>query len=177
MSTQHPTPTLFRPKVTLVDNIIAGACAGMLGASAVFPLDLCKTTLQKQSKVVIPGQVVYKGFFDCFWQILKYEGPAGLYSGLGANLVGIAPEKSIKLVGNDLWRRALLGKNEKKLPLWKGALAGALTGMCQAVATVPMEIVKIRKQLDKNASAAKIFKDLWFRGLYKGSCATLLRCV
>jgi hypothetical protein len=44
---------------------------------------------------------VYTGIFNCFRSIIVNEGGIrALYRGLSANLVGVAPEKSIKLVVN-----------------------------------------------------------------------------
>jgi solute carrier family 25 aspartate/glutamate transporter 12/13 len=48
------------------------------------------------------GQILYKNGIDCFKKVLKNEGVAGLYSGIIPQLVGVAPEKAIKLTMNDL---------------------------------------------------------------------------
>ena len=44
--------------------------------------------------------------------------------GLLPQLVGVAPEKAIKLTVNDTLRQALKGKDESKLALWKEIVAG-----------------------------------------------------
>ena len=46
----------------------------------------------------------YTGLFDCFSKISKAEGLGALYRGLPANVIGIMPEKTIKLAGNDFFR-------------------------------------------------------------------------
>ena len=43
------------------------------------------------------GELMYKNSFDCFKKVLRHEGFRGLYRGLGPQLVGVAPEKAIKL--------------------------------------------------------------------------------
>ena len=41
----------------------------------------------------------YSGPIDCFRKIISTEGgPRALYRGLTANLIGVSPEKAIKLV-------------------------------------------------------------------------------
>ena len=45
---------------------------------------------------------------DCFKKIIKSEGPQGLYRGLPANLIGVVPEKAIKLAANDFFREVRL---------------------------------------------------------------------
>ncbi len=58
----------------------------------MFPIYLVKTRLQ-----AFPGK--YKGPIDCFKQVIRTEGGfKALYSGLKPNLLGVAPEKAIKLV-------------------------------------------------------------------------------
>lgn len=107
--------------------------------------------------------------------------------GLLANLVGISPEKAIKLAVNDysreFWARRL-GVQESTLPLSYGMLSGATAGMCQVIATNPMEITKINLQVTgaSGASGLKpstldVVKGLGSRGLYKGTAATLCRDV
>lgn len=62
------------------------------------------------------------------------------------NLVGIVPEKAIKLGANDFFREQFADANGR-VSLQKGALSGALAGFFQCIATNPMEIVKIRMQV------------------------------
>lgn len=107
----------------------------------------------------------------------------GLYRGLSVNLIGIIPEKAIKLAVNDYCRERFAGNDSPDtLAPHLGMIAGfvftnnsATAGFCQVVATNPMEIVKIRMQLGNNLT--QILSDLGFRGLYKGTAATLCRDV
>ncbi|CAI7917089.1 unnamed protein product [Closterium sp. NIES-53] len=93
--------------------------------------------------------VQYRDEWDCFLRMVREEGPAALYSGLGAQLVGIAPEKAIKLTVNEV----LLAMLESTIPgarLWVlEIIAGGGGGFCQVVFTNPVEIVKVRMQARK----------------------------
>eukprot|EP00753_Platysulcus_tardus_P002682 PLAT1179.1.p1 GENE.PLAT1179.1~~PLAT1179.1.p1 ORF type:complete len:326 (+),score=169.70 PLAT1179.1:149-1126(+) len=159
-----------------------GGVAGVVGASAVFPLDMVKTQLQNQRPV--GGKLPYSGPVDCARKMFASGGMRSFYRGLLPNLVGIIPEKGIKLAVNDELRCQLLkAEGGDKLPLWKEVLAGAGAGLAQFVATNPMEIVKIRMQVEgqavadasKRRTAMQHVRELGFRGLYKGSAATLAR--
>ena len=66
------------------------------GATAVYPIDLVKTRLQNQRTAMV-GELMYKNSWDCFKKVLRFEGFRGLYRGLGPQLVGVCPEKAIKL--------------------------------------------------------------------------------
>lgn len=43
------------------------------------------------------GEVMYRNSVDCFKKVIRHEGILGLYRGLVPQLMGVAPEKAIKL--------------------------------------------------------------------------------
>lgn len=157
-----------------------GSVAGAVGATAVYPIDLVKTRMQNQRTGSLVGEVAYRNSFDCFKKVIRHEGILGLYRGLVPQLLGVAPEKAIKLTVNDLVRDKLSDK-KGYLPLWAEMMAGGCAGGSQVVFTNPLEIVKIRLQIaGEIAGGAKIgawsvVKELGFLGLYKGSRACFLR--
>ncbi|KAM3581618.1 mitochondrial aspartate-glutamate transporter agc1 [Umbelopsis sp. WA50703] len=162
-----------------------GAIAGAVGATAVYPIDLVKTRMQNQRSKVV-GELLYKNSMDCFKKVVRNEGFAGLYRGLGPQLVGVAPEKAIKLTVNDLIRGKLKDKQTGEIKFWHEMVAGGTAGASQVVFTNPLEIVKIRLQVQgeqaKNLDVPKrsaiwIVKNLGIVGLYKGASACLLRDV
>ncbi|CAO3681047.1 unnamed protein product [Umbelopsis vinacea] len=162
-----------------------GAIAGAVGATAVYPIDLVKTRMQNQRSKVV-GELLYKNSIDCFKKVVRNEGFAGLYRGLGPQLVGVAPEKAIKLTVNDLIRGKLKNKTTGEIQFWQEMVAGGTAGASQVVFTNPLEIVKIRLQIQgeqaKNLDVPKrsaiwIVKHLGVVGLYKGASACLLRDV
>uniref|UniRef100_A0A665VC07 Solute carrier family 25 member 13 n=1 Tax=Echeneis naucrates TaxID=173247 RepID=A0A665VC07_ECHNA len=158
-----------------------GSLAGAVGATAVYPIDLVKTRMQNQrSSGSLVEELMYKNSFDCFQKVVRYEGFFGLYRGLVPQLLGVAPEKAIKLTVNDFVR----GKTRQKdgtVPLAAEILAGGCAGGSQVIFTNPLEIVKIRLQVageittGPRVSALSVIRDLGFFGLYKGSKACFLR--
>ncbi|GBP18853.1 Calcium-binding mitochondrial carrier protein Aralar1 [Eumeta japonica] len=159
-----------------------GSVAGAVGASAVYPIDLVKTRMQNQRTGSFIGEVAYRNSWDCFKKVIRHEGVFGLYRGLVPQLLGVAPEKAIKLTVNDLVRDKLMDK-KGNLPLWSEIVAGACAGASQVVFTNPLEIVKIRLQVageiagGSKVRAWSVVKDLGLFGLYKGAKACLLRDV
>ncbi|CAG8594403.1 13301_t:CDS:2 [Cetraspora pellucida] len=160
-----------------------GSIAGAVGATVVYPIDLVKTRMQNQRSKVV-GELLYRNSIDCFRKVVQNEGLLGLYSGLGPQLVGVAPEKAIKLTVNDFARAQLKNKDTGAIPIYYEILSGGLAGGCQVIFTNPLEIVKIRLQIQgevaKNVdiprkSAINIIKDLGLFGLYRGASACLLR--
>lgn len=135
--------------------------------------------MQNQRSGIV-GEVAYRNSMDCFKKVIRHEGILGLYRGLVPQLLGVAPEKAIKLTVNDLVRDKLADK-QGYLPYWAEMVAGACAGGSQVVFTNPLEIVKIRLQVaGEIADSAKIrawtvVKELGFFGLYKGARACFLR--
>ncbi|KAK0635390.1 mitochondrial carrier domain-containing protein [Bombardia bombarda] len=162
-----------------------GSVAGAFGAFMVYPIDLVKTRLQNQ-RGANPGQRLYNNSIDCFRKVIRNEGFRGLYSGVLPQLVGVAPEKAIKLTVNDLVRNYFSDK-QGKIFWGHELLAGGTAGACQVVFTNPLEIVKIRLQVQGEVaksvegapkrSAMWIVRNLGLVGLYKGASACLLRDV
>ncbi|KAI2623459.1 mitochondrial carrier domain-containing protein [Xylaria nigripes] len=167
-------------------NFILGSLAGAFGAFMVYPIDLVKTRMQNQ-RGADPGQRLYKNSIDCFRKVVANEGFRGLYSGVLPQLVGVAPEKAIKLTVNDIVRGAFTDRKSGQITLPFEILAGGSAGACQVVFTNPLEIVKIRLQVQgemvkategaQKRSAMWIVKNLGLKGLYKGASACLLRDV
>ncbi|KAG0724477.1 Calcium-binding mitochondrial carrier protein Aralar1 [Chionoecetes opilio] len=143
-----------------------------IGATAVYPIDLVKTRMQNQRTGSYIGELMYRNSFDCFKKVIRHEGAMGLYRGLVPQLIGVAPEKAIKLTVNDLVRDKLTDK-KGNITLQGEILAGACAGGSQVVFTNPLEIVKIRLQvagelaMAQKPSALNVVKELGLFGLYK----------
>ncbi|KAL9031789.1 MAG: hypothetical protein Q9196_000216 [Gyalolechia fulgens] len=162
-----------------------GSIAGAFGAFVVYPIDLVKTRMQNQRSKRV-GEMLYKNSIDCAKKVVRNEGFKGLYSGVLPQLVGVAPEKAIKLTVNDLIRGHFTEKNSNKIWWPHEILAGGTAGACQVIFTNPLEIVKIRLQVQgemakhtdvPRRSAMWIVRNLGLVGLYKGASACLLRDV
>jgi len=133
------------PKTTLshiIQNLFyfgLGAIAGATGATAVYPIDLVKTRMQNQRNNASGGRL-YASSLDCFKKTIAGEGFFGLYKGIGPQLVGVAPEKAIKLVVNQLVRQLferITNTNQIALPL--EIIAGGCAGASQVIFTNPLE--------------------------------------
>ncbi|MCJ1269287.1 mitochondrial aspartate-glutamate transporter agc1 [Lobaria immixta] len=169
-----------------VHHFALGSIAGAFGAFMVYPIDLVKTRMQNQRSQRV-GELLYKNSIDCAKKVVKNEGFKGLYSGVLPQLIGVAPEKAIKLTVNDLIRGYFSNKETGAIWWPQEILAGGSAGACQVVFTNPLEIVKIRLQVQGEVaktmegvprrSAMWIVKNLGLIGLYKGASACLLRDV
>lgn len=101
-----------------------------------------------------------------------------MYKGLPPALTGVFPEKAIKLSVND-YLTATLARPDGTIAVPMSMVAGAGAGLCQVIATNPMEMLMINIQSaaakGKSVNMLNLVRDLRFAGLYKGTPATLLR--
>lgn len=156
----------------VLQNILFGGTAGVIGQSTIFPLYTIKTRLH-----LYPGR--HKHALDCARSIVQQQGVRGLYRGLPPAVIGVFPEKAIKLSVND-YLTAVLSKPDGTISTPMAMLAGGGAGFCQVVMTNPMELVMINMQSaaargSNEKSMFRLIQHLGFSGLYKGTQATLLR--
>lgn len=130
--TKSKTAAVFGKVLESGYNFLLGSMAGAFGAFMVYPIDLVKTRMQNQRNVQ-PGQQLYNNSIDCFRKVIRNEGALGLYSGVLPQLVGVAPEKAIKLTVNDLVRGWGTDKKTGQIALPFEILAGGTAGACQVV--------------------------------------------
>ncbi|KAI9817767.1 MAG: mitochondrial aspartate-glutamate transporter agc1 [Pycnora praestabilis] len=178
------TASILHTLLESAHHFALGGIAGAFGAFMVYPIDLVKTRMQNQRSQRV-GEMLYKNSIDCARKVVRNEGFTGLYSGVLPQLIGVAPEKAIKLTVNDLIRGHFSETSTGKIWWPYEVLAGGSAGACQVMFTNPLEIVKIRLQVQgeiaKNVegvprrSAMWIVKNLGLVGLYKGATACLLR--
>ncbi|XP_020896462.1 calcium-binding mitochondrial carrier protein Aralar1, partial [Exaiptasia diaphana] len=154
-----------------------GSIAGATGATAVYPIDLVKTRMQNQ-RAVLAEEKLYKNSFDCALKVFRNEGLRGFYRGLLPQLVGVSPEKAIKLTTNDMVR-GFFSDSDGFISLPYEIIAGGCGGGAQVLFTNPLEIVKIRLQVagevGQRVTAWSSIKELGLTGLYKGARACFLR--
>ncbi|KAG1783577.1 mitochondrial carrier domain-containing protein [Suillus placidus] len=176
-----PKASLLQGVLKSAYSFVQGGIAGALGATIVYPIDMGK--MQNQRSTVV-GQMLYKNSIDCAQKIFRNEGLMGFYRGLGPQLIGVAPEKAIKLTVNGLVRGRAMDPETGRIKLGWELIAGGTAGGCQVIFTNPLEIVKIRLQIQGEAAklegavktgAAHIVRQLGVVGLYKGASACLLR--
>ncbi|KAI1610199.1 MC family mitochondrial carrier protein [Exophiala viscosa] len=125
--------------------------------------------------------------------IYQHEGFRALFRGLGANLVGVVPARSINFYVYGNGKRILNNyfNPEGRENVWSIHLvAAAVAGIATGTATNPIWLVKTRLQLDKNNASndplrGRQYKNSWdcirqtvrhegIRGLYRGLSASYL---
>ena len=149
-----------------------GFVAGSAGAIAAYPIDYVKSQLQTEE-----GRAKYDGGVEAAVDIVASDGPFALYRGVGVNIVGIAPEKTIKLSVNNAVRAAIRTHCNGYLPFIGEVVAGGLAGMTQVSVTNPLEVVKVRMQTSDNTLREVLGQLKSLGDFYQGAGACIARDV
>ncbi|ODQ68148.1 mitochondrial carrier [Nadsonia fulvescens var. elongata DSM 6958] len=172
----------------------------MAGALFTCPLDVVKTRLQSdfyKNHVIMsnnysalsPARKAIAHFSDTI-QILrsvyKQEGSRALFKGLGPNLVGVIPARSINFFTYGVGKEFISSRfNNGQESTWVHLLAAINAGFFTSTATNPIWLIKTRLQLDKSEGGVKQYKNSLdclvkvikaegAKGLYKGLSASYL---
>ncbi|XP_068668566.1 thylakoid ADP,ATP carrier protein, chloroplastic-like [Aristolochia californica] len=131
---------LFRGKdgeLSVVGRLAAGACAGMTSTLVTYPLDVLRLRLAVEPGVKTMSQVALN--------MLRDEGVASFYSGLGPSLLGIAPYIAVNFCIFDLVKKSLPEEYQKRPMI---SLATALVSATLATVTCyPLDTVRRQMQM------------------------------
>eukprot|EP00960_Hanusia_phi_P078212 768793-Hanusia_phi.AAC.8 len=162
----------------------AGASAGIVEAVVVHPLDMVRDVLtavpiktRHQLSVVKNENSLRTAHL-----LIREGGVPRLYRGLTPEIVGMIPKSSAMYAGYDL-SRLLLAKTPLGDSSLSVFLAGCISGIPEAIATTPFQVVKIRLQARENVSkfsgpvdcAMQTWKMQGVKGLLTGLQTTIWR--
>jgi len=171
--------------VTFSSGIIAETVSCLLWV----PIDVVKERMQIQNspRNALSAELKTKfgdGFYssglDAFRSIKRTEGFVGFYRGYGATVMSFGPFSALyfmfyenfKSIGEPL----LLGTERSKhkivseLPFWAFMTCGALAGACASFFTNPLDLVKLRMQVQRQRQAAAAIKSTegQYRNMFDG---------
>ncbi|KAI3463340.1 hypothetical protein Pfo_020003 [Paulownia fortunei] len=164
-------------------EFVAGGFGGTAGVIAGYPLDTLRIRQQHSTK----GSA-----FQILRHLVASDGPFALYRGMAAPLASVTFQNAIAFQTYAILSRAV-DKNAAAddPPSYRGvALGGIGTGAIQSLLLSPVELVKIRLQLQMKTSdntnqsgshkgpvdvTRSIFRTEGWRGIYRGLAITVLR--
>ncbi|XP_061338588.1 mitochondrial arginine transporter BAC2-like [Gastrolobium bilobum] len=161
-------------------EFVAGGFGGTAGIISGYPLDTLRI-LQQSSKTGSASTILRN--------VVAKEGPSALYRGMGAPLASVTFQNAMVFQIYAVLSRAFStpSVSASDPPSLKGvALGGICTGAVQSTLLSPVELIKIRLQLqntgqltDTQKGPVMIAKNIWkmegIRGIYRGFGITMLR--
>lgn len=168
-----------------LEYFVCGGFGGICTVLVGHPLDTIKVRLQTMSLPKAGEQPLYLGTWDCMKKTVAKEGVSGLYKGMGAPLVGVAPIFAISFMGYGLGKQLFSPGKNQQYSTTQYFLAGAFSGIFTTSIMAPGERIKCLLQIQQSSStkmyngpvdcAVKLYKQGGLSSIYRGSVATLMR--
>ncbi|KAK4267457.1 hypothetical protein QN277_024235 [Acacia crassicarpa] len=160
-------------------EFVAGGFGGIAGIISGYPLDTLRIRQQSSNK----GSA-----FSILRHVVAKEGPFALYRGMAAPLASVTFQNAMVFQIYAIFSRACDSSvPATDPPSYKGvALGGFSTGAMQSLLLSPVELVKIRLQLQNTGKVtephkgpSQVAKTIWkkegLKGIYRGLGVTMLR--
>ncbi|KAK3028325.1 hypothetical protein RJ639_037787 [Escallonia herrerae] len=165
-------------------EFVAGGFGGIAGIVAGYPLDTLRVRQQHSSNT---GSA-----FNILRNVVASDGPLALYRGMAAPLASVTFQNAMVFQIYAILSRAFdSSASSADPPSYRGvALGGVGTGAIQSLMLTPVELMKIRLQLQRKihdktqqadsykgptSVARHILRTEGLRGIYRGFSITILR--
>ncbi|XP_055611106.1 calcium-binding mitochondrial carrier protein SCaMC-2 isoform X2 [Uranotaenia lowii] len=137
-------------QMTIYERFVAGACAGGVSQSAIYPLEVLKTRLALRKT----GQ--YSSIMDAATKIYRREGLRSFYRGYIPNMLGILPYAGIDLAVYETLKKKYLSHHETEQPsFWLLLACGSASSTLGQVCSYPLALVRTRLQAHAVTIAAQ----------------------
>ncbi|KAL5761731.1 hypothetical protein ACOSP7_017995 [Xanthoceras sorbifolium] len=161
-------------------KIMLSSVSAMIAESTTFPIDMTKTRLQLHGQSDLQSRPT--NAFRVVSEIVREQGPFGLYKGLSPAIIRHLFYTPIRIVGYESLRNLLVPDHGGSLSLFSKALLGGFSGVIAQVMASPADLIKVRMQADGRMvnkglqprysgpfdAFNKIIRTEGFGGLWKG---------
>lgn len=128
-------------QMTIYERFMAGACAGGVSQTVIYPLEVLKTRLALRKT----GQ--YCSILDAAKKIYVSEGIRSFYRGYIPNMLGIIPYAGIDLAVYETLKKKYLSYYETETPsFWLLLACGSASSTLGQVCSYPLALVRTRLQ-------------------------------
>uniref|UniRef100_A0A0A9YYM4 Mitochondrial uncoupling protein 3 n=1 Tax=Lygus hesperus TaxID=30085 RepID=A0A0A9YYM4_LYGHE len=173
----HPPPLHLK--------ILAGLVTGLVGIAAASPTDLVKIRLQAERTRGLTGEPPrYRGTWDAFRKIYKYEGIRGFWSGVVPNMVRNSVINACELATYDQIKQTVLEYNLLQDGVGCHIASASGAGFTAAFVGSPVDVLKTRLMNQSNNmkqyngvihAFVTILRTEGFTAFYKGFTANASR--
>ncbi|PWN30667.1 mitochondrial tricarboxylate transporter [Jaminaea rosea] len=170
-------------QLSLPRSILAGFIAGLSeGLFAVTPSEAIKTRLIDDARRPKPERK-YAGLLSGSAQILREEGIAGIYKGLGPTMMRQGANSAVRLTTYSSLK-AIATKDGRKPGSVETFGMGAIAGIVTVYCTMPFDVLKTRMQSSASSQYTStlnclttMLRDEGVRRFWKGTTPRLTRLV
>lgn len=167
---------IFKDKVVLI-SMVSGLFSGSLAKMITHPIDTIKARVQVETKA-------NEKISHAFKSLIKNEGIAGLYRGIGVSVIGSMPANVLYFGTYEYCKKHLLFLNYLQgSEFLKYFISGICAETVACLIYVPVDIIKERRQVQSKLKTYNYKNDLdalftiikqeKLRGIYKAYGATI----
>ncbi|KAK4099950.1 mitochondrial carrier [Parathielavia hyrcaniae] len=143
------------PNFSLLQNMTAGAFAGIAEHCAMYPIDAIKTRMQ----IITPtSSTVGNGVIQATYRMASTEGILSLWRGMSSVIVGAGPAHAVYFATYEAVKH-VMGGNQAGV---HHPLAAATSGACATIASDalmnPFDVIKQRMQIQ---NSAKMYRSMF----------------
>ncbi|CAG9759407.1 unnamed protein product [Ceutorhynchus assimilis] len=175
-------------EISPLEYFLCGGFGGICTILVGHPLDTIKVRLQTMPLPKLGESPYYSSTLDCCKKTIVNEGLLGLYKGMGAPLMGVAPVFAISFMGYGVGKQIFCPAVPSEHTYLQYFTAGAFSGIFTTSVMAPGERIKCLLQTQERKGKIKMYdgpvdvvKKLYSQGgvsaIYRGAGATLLRDV
>lgn len=159
-----------------IENL-GGFISGSVSLCIGHPFDTIKVRLQA-------GHTQYSGAVDCLMRTVRHEGARSLFKGMLSPLLANSAMNAITFSTWQEAQRLLHFEEGSEAPLSKVFLAGGIAGVVQCALATPVELVRIKLQVQHEGSRRyagnfdcirQVVRSEGLPGLYRGNVSMVLR--
>ncbi|KAK9459960.1 mitochondrial carrier domain-containing protein [Lipomyces oligophaga] len=165
------------PKNTsLASNLVAGAFAGIMEHSVMYPVDAIKTRMQ----IISSGGSSYSGISNAISRISATEGVRALWRGVTSVVIGAGPAHAVYFGVYEVTKQYFGGNEGSGYHPIATSLAGACATISSDALMNPFDVIKQRMQLSGSrypniyACASSVYRAEGFSAFYLSYPTTLL---
>lgn len=128
--------------LSIYERFCAGALAGGISQTAIYPLEVLKTRLALRKT----GQ--YKSILDAAHKIYRFEGLGSFYRGYIPNILGIIPYAGIDLAVYETLKKKYLKSHptDTQPSFWMLLACGSASSTLGQICSYPLALVRTRLQ-------------------------------
>mmetsp|Transcript_26921 Transcript_26921/g.65444 ORF Transcript_26921/g.65444 Transcript_26921/m.65444 type:complete len:312 (-) Transcript_26921:89-1024(-) len=167
-------------------KLLAGSAAGVTAVAATYPLDLLRTRLSLGDARTLRATIA---------NVLRADGPVGLYRGVGTAMVSTAPFSALNFTFYEIIKEAVARayarrvNSDRRPHVLLSAAYGAASGALSMTTLYPLDVIKrslmavgmtraADKQYRHGGDAARgILRDQGVRGFYRGILPSYLKVI
>lgn len=129
-----------RGPLSPLERLVAGGVAGMAAAVCCYPLEVAKTLLTAHPEK-------YSGVLGTLRQVVRAQGPKGLYRGLLPTLIAMFPYVGLEFMVYEQLKLVYERRRGEDASVVHMLLIGALAGSLAQTTCHPLDVIRKRLQL------------------------------